>query len=58
LIDKFSFNSSQALDHHLTPLRQYDLIDEVPSPDGPQTFEASRLVRRLPKTVLDNVLKE
>jgi hypothetical protein len=58
LISKFGFNSAPALDHHLNPLRQDDLIEQHFDEDSRQTFELSRLVRRLPKRTLDTILKD
>jgi len=56
LIAKFKFASSQALDHHLNPLRQDDLIHQHFDESGVQTFEWSKLFRRLPKKVRNDLL--
>lgn len=56
LVAKFKFASSQALDHHLNPLRQADLIRHHFGDDGKQMFEWSNLFRRLPKATLNKIL--
>ena len=56
LIAKFGFKSAAALDHHLTPLREDDLIHTRFHEDGPQTFEWSNLFKRLPKTTIKKML--
>ncbi len=56
LVSKFGFASPQALDHHLTPLRESDLIRQHFDDDRKQTFEWSNLFRRLPKTSLKKIL--
>ncbi len=48
----FRFNSDQALDHHLKPLREADLLRQRIEEDGTMTFEWSNLFKRLPKTTL------
>jgi DNA-binding transcriptional ArsR family regulator len=58
LIEKFGFASPQALDHHLNPLRQADLIRHHFDDDGKQMFEWSNLFRRLPKATLRKILHE
>src|SRR6266576_702659 len=55
LIKKFSFNSGAALDHHLMPLKQADLIQQHFDDDGTLTLEWSNLFRRLPNTVLKSI---
>jgi DNA-binding transcriptional ArsR family regulator len=47
---RFDFKSLQALDHHLKPLREADLVRERVEEDGTILFEWSNLFRRLPKT--------
>jgi hypothetical protein len=56
LISKLSFASAQALDYHLTPLRESDLIRQHFDEDGTQTFEWSNLFKRLPKKALREIL--
>ena len=56
LVAKFGFANSQALDHHLNPLREADLIRHHFDDDGKQMFEWSNLFRRLPKTTLSKIL--
>lgn len=57
LVAKFEFASSQALDHHLNPLRQADLIRHHFDDDGKkQMFVWSNLFRRLPKATLAKIL--
>jgi len=56
LISKLGFASAQALDYHLTPLREDDLIRQHFADDGSQTFEWSNLFKRLPKKTLKEIL--
>ena len=56
LISKFKFASAQALDYHLTPLRDSDLLRQHFDEDGTQTFEWSNLFKRLPKEILKQIL--
>ena len=56
LMDKGGFNSIQALDYHLKPLRE-GLIHEAHS-NGETLFEWSLLFKRLPKKKRDVLLKE
>ena len=58
LMSKFGFASAQALDHHLKPLRENDLLRPHFGEDGRQTFEWSNLFRRLPKGTLNKLLDE
>lgn len=59
LMKQFGFQSAQALDYHLTPLRQADLIRQRFDDDGAtQTFEWSNLFRRLPRKTLKAILGE
>jgi len=53
---KLQFASRQALDHHLNPLREADLLRQHFDDDGTQTFEWSNLFRRLPKKALKDIL--
>lgn len=54
LMKKFKFNSPQALNHHLKPLRE-GLIHETHS-DGVALYEWSLLFKRLPKKKRDTLL--
>jgi hypothetical protein len=56
LIATLGFASAQALDYHLTPLREDDLIRQHFADDGTQTFEWSNLFKRLPKKTLKQIL--
>jgi DNA-binding transcriptional ArsR family regulator len=52
----FGFNSAQALDHHLKPLREADLLRQKVEEDGTIVLEWSNLFRRLPKTTIKAIL--
>lgn len=52
----FGYKSRQALDHHLKPLREADLIREKIEDDGTIVFEWSNLFRRLPKSTIRSIL--
>jgi hypothetical protein len=54
----FSFNSDQALQHHLRPLLQADLLRQSVTEDGTIVFEWSNLFRRLPKSTIKSILAE
>lgn len=56
LSSKLEFNSVQALDHHLRPLREADLLRQKVEEDGTIVFEWSNLFRRLPKTIIKAIL--
>ena len=56
LIAHFKFASPAALDYHLKPLREADLLRQNIDDDGTQTFEWSNLFKRLPKATLKNIL--
>lgn len=57
LMSKLGFASAPALDYHLTPLREADLIRQHFDNDGStQTFEWSNLFKRLPKKTLKQIL--
>lgn len=56
LMAKFGFKNAPALDYHLTPLREDDLIRTRFDGDGTQTFEWSNLFKRLPKKTLKKIL--
>jgi hypothetical protein len=53
---KFSFGSFQALDYHLKPLREDDLLREKVEGDGTIVFEWSNLFRRLPRSAIKAIL--
>lgn len=53
---KMGFKSSQALDHHLKPLRDADLIRQTIESDGAIVFGWSNLFSRLPKTTIKAIL--
>lgn len=56
LVSQLGFASPQALDYHLNPLREDDLIRQRFNDNGPQTFEWSNLFKRLPKRVITEIL--
>ena len=56
LVSQLGFASAQALDYHLTPLREDDLIHQRFDDDGAQTFEWSNLFKRLPKRARKEIL--
>jgi DNA-binding transcriptional ArsR family regulator len=58
LISKWSFNSSQALEYHLKPLREADLLRQKVEEDGTIVFEWSNLFRRLPKSTIKAILTD
>jgi hypothetical protein len=58
LITKFGFQSAPALDYHLTPLRQDDLIRQHLDDGGTQVFEWSNLFKRLPKKTIKEILQD
>jgi hypothetical protein len=53
----FNYKSKQALDHHLKPLRDADLIRQKIEDDGNIVFEWSNLFRRLPKSSVRSILE-
>ena len=53
---RFDYKSKQALDHHLKPLREADLLREKVEGDGTIVFEWSNLFRRLPKSTIKSIL--
>lgn len=53
---KFGYNSGQALDHHLKPLREADLLRQKVEGGGTIVFEWSNLFRRLPKSTIRSIL--
>ncbi|MCY3018365.1 MAG: helix-turn-helix domain-containing protein [Planctomycetota bacterium] len=52
----FDYGSLQALDYHLKPLREADLLRPKTEGDGTVVFEWSNLFRRLPKTTIKAIL--
>ena len=56
LVSQLKLNSSQALDHHLKPLRDADLLRQKVEEDGSIVFEWSNLFRRLPKSTIRSIL--
>jgi len=56
LISKFGFKSGPALDHHLRPLREAGLLQQLFSDDGPLSFQWSNLFRGLPKSTIRAIL--
>jgi DNA-binding transcriptional ArsR family regulator len=52
----FKFKSDPALDHHLKPLREADLVRQRVEEDGTIVFEWSNLFRRLPKSSIRKLL--
>ena len=58
LTSKLKFNSGQALDHHLKPLREADLLRQKIEEDGAIVFEWSNLFRRLPKSTIKAILSD
>ena len=53
---QFNFNSGPALDYHLKPLREADLLRQKIEEDGTIVFEWSNLFRRLPKSTIKAIL--
>lgn len=56
LIAELGYNNRQALDYHLTPLREADLVQQQHGASGTQTFTWSKLFRGLPKLVINDIL--
>jgi DNA-binding transcriptional ArsR family regulator len=52
----FNFKSGPALDYHLKPLREADLLRQKIEEDGTIVFEWSNLFRRLPKSTIKAIL--
>jgi DNA-binding HxlR family transcriptional regulator len=48
--------STQALDHHLRPLREDDLLQQRHNEEGKQTYEWSNLFKRLPAKAIEKLL--
>ena len=58
LMARFNFASAAALDYHLKPLREDDLLRQHIDDDGTQTFEWSNLFKRLPRSTLKKILED
>lgn len=56
LMTKLGFATPQALDNHLSPLREDDLIRQHLDDNGIQVFEWSNLFKRLPKKTIRAIL--
>lgn len=54
----FNFKSGPALDYHLKPLREADLLRPKVEEDGTIVFEWSNLFRRLPKSTIKSILAD
>ena len=52
----FKLNSDQALNHHLKPLLEADLLRQKIDDDDTIVFEWSNLFRRLPKATITAIL--
>lgn len=57
LVARFKFNSPQALNHHLKPLLEDDLLRRHVEEDGTVVYLWSNLFRRLPKGTIASILK-
>ena len=55
---RFNFKSGPALDYHLKPLREADLLRQKIEEDGTIVFEWSNLFRRLPKSAIKAILDD
>lgn len=56
LISALKFASAQALDHHLKPLWEDDLLRKFRNDSGVLAFEWSNLFKRLPKKTIRSIL--
>jgi|SRR6185437_39093 len=56
LTSHFRFNSGPALDHHLKPLREADLLRKTVQENRTIVYEWSKLFRGLPKSTVKKVL--
>jgi DNA-binding transcriptional ArsR family regulator len=54
----FGYKSKQALDHHLKPLREANLLREKIEDDGTIVFEWSNTFRSLPKSTIKLILND
>lgn len=53
-----NYNSVPALDNHLKPLREADLIHQRTNDEGLLTFEWSKLFKSVPKSSRSSLLRE
>ena len=58
LQDELGHKSAPALDYHLKPLREADLLRQRVEDDGTLLFEWSNLFRRLPKSTIKAILSD
>jgi DNA-binding transcriptional ArsR family regulator len=58
LVAALKYNSKQALDYHLQPLKEADLLEREVREDGTVVFKWSNLFRRLPKATIRSILGE
>ena len=58
LVSELGYNSKPALDHHLQPLKEADLLRREVQEDGTVIFDWSNLFRRLPKATIRAILAE
>ena len=58
LQDELGHKSAPALDYHLKPLREADLLRQRVEYDGTLLFEWSNLFRRLPKSTIKAILSD
>jgi hypothetical protein len=54
----FGYKSGPALDYHLKPLREADLLRQQIAEDGSIVLEWSNLFRRLPKSAIKSILAD
>ena len=54
---QFNYKSTQALDYHLKPLRDADLLRPKTEEDGTIVFEWTNIFRRLPKSTIKAILE-
>ncbi|MDV3252566.1 hypothetical protein DevBK_14595 [Devosia sp. BK] len=58
LVAEFGYKTKQALDHHLQPLKQADLLLRETREDGFIVFKWSNLFRRLPRATIKSILAD
>lgn len=56
LKETFGYESPQALDYHLNPLRHSDLLHETRNDANTQLFQWSKLFKHLPKATRERIL--
>ena len=54
----FGFKTDQALQHHLRPLLEADLLRQKVDEEETIVFEWSNLFRRLPKSTIKSILRD